>query len=78
MTREAIILAALVVGVIDLIVCRMRGGLRWHRSVELRRLSQNIWRTGGEVIGMGLLLTPNIFVGVIRSRRRMRPVRMRH
>ena len=78
MTREAIILAALAVGLIDLVLCRVRGGLRWHRSIELRRLSQNIWRTGGEVIGMGLLLTPNIFVAVIRSRRRMRPVRVRH
>ena len=78
MTRDQIILGALLVGLLDLLILRLRGGLRVYRRVDLRRYSHEVWRAGGEVIATGVDLAPHLFVGVLRSKRRTRLVRMRH
>jgi hypothetical protein len=78
MTREQIILAALAIGLIDLVMLRLRGGLRWYRRVDVRRFSHDVWRAGGRVTATGFDLAPHFFVGIVRSQRRMRSVRMRH
>lgn len=78
MTQEQLVLVAIVVGLIDLVVLRLRGGLRWYRRVDVRRFSHDVWRAGGRVTATGFDLAPHFFVGIVRSQRRMRPVRMRH
>jgi hypothetical protein len=78
MTREQLILAAIIVGLVDLVVLRLRGGLRLYRRVDIRRFSHDVWKAGGWVTATGLELAPHFFVGIVRSKRRMKPVRMRH
>jgi hypothetical protein len=77
-TRDHIIFGALLVGLLDLVVLRLRGGLKVYRRVDLRKYSQDVWRVGGEVIATGVDLAPHVFVGIVRARRRTRLVRMRH
>ena len=78
MTQDQIILGALLVGLLDLVVLRLRGGLKVYRRVDLRKYSQDVWRVGGSVTATGFDLVPHVFVGIVRARRRTRLVRMRH
>ena len=77
-TRSLVILVALAVGLIDLIVMRRRGGLRLFVEMDLHKVTRAAWITGGQNLFSGVILTPNIAIAVVRSHRRMRPVRLKH
>lgn len=78
MTRDQIVLGALLVGLLDLLILRLRGGLKVYRRVDMRKYSQDIWRAGGSVTATGFDIVPHVFVGIVLARRRTRFVRMRH
>jgi len=76
--RTLVILIAVAIGLVDLIVMRRRGGLRLFVEMDLHRVTRAAWITGGQNLFSGVILTPNIAIAVVRSHRRMRPVRLKH
>jgi hypothetical protein len=76
--RSIVILIALAVGLIDLIVMRRRGGLHLFVEMDLQKVTRSAWISGGQNLISGIILTPNIALAIVRSHRRMRPVRLKH